>query len=79
MVDAVRDFYMPGLLIVRLDPSLPEHNLGGKTLKSFKMIQDAPTAYMCHNKVCQLPVTEPEKLAEDLVTKYVFDYVEYEN
>ncbi|XP_001653842.3 spermatogenesis-associated protein 20 isoform X2 [Aedes aegypti] len=79
LVDAVRDFYMPGLLIVQLDPSLPDHSLGGKTLKSFKMMNEAPTAYMCHNKVCQLPVTEPEKLADDLVNSYVFDYAEYEN
>ncbi|XP_062548812.1 uncharacterized protein B0495.5 [Armigeres subalbatus] len=79
LADAARDFYMPGLLIVQLNPSLPDHSLGGKTLKSFKMMKEAPTAYMCHNKVCQLPVTEAERLTEDLVNTYVFDHAEYEN
>ncbi|XP_055592230.1 spermatogenesis-associated protein 20 isoform X2 [Uranotaenia lowii] len=79
LLDAVRQFYMPGLVIVRLDPSKPDQHLGGKSLESFKMLHDEPTAYLCRNKVCQLPVTDPEKLIEELQAKHVFDYGEYEN
>ncbi|XP_058453222.1 spermatogenesis-associated protein 20 isoform X1 [Malaya genurostris] len=79
LIDAVRDFYMPGLTIVRLNSVTPDQHLAGKTLKSFRMLQDAPTAYFCHNKVCQMPVTDPARLTEDLIPKHIFDYTEYEN
>ena len=29
-------------------------------------VQGAPTAYVCENYVCQLPVTDPEDLAQQL-------------
>ncbi|XP_055637232.1 spermatogenesis-associated protein 20 isoform X2 [Toxorhynchites rutilus septentrionalis] len=79
LTDAVRSFYIPGLVIIRLDPTKPNQRMGGKKVDSFRMIQDSPTAYLCRNKVCQLPLTEPYRLAEGLQAKHVFDYAEYEN
>uniref|UniRef100_A0A8D8J5U4 Spermatogenesis-associated protein 20 n=2 Tax=Culex pipiens TaxID=7175 RepID=A0A8D8J5U4_CULPI len=79
LVDAVRNFYNPGLVVVHLDPTKPSEHLAGKKLDNFKMIQDAPTAYICHDKVCQLPLTDPDRLAEEIKPKHLFDYTEYEN
>ncbi len=31
------------------------------------MVEDRPTAYVCQNYVCQLPVTDPQALAEQII------------
>jgi uncharacterized protein YyaL (SSP411 family) len=36
------------------------------------MIKDLPTAYCCHNRCCNLPITDREQLAKDFSSKYQF-------
>ncbi|XP_035777254.1 spermatogenesis-associated protein 20-like [Anopheles albimanus] len=80
LVDAVRRFYIPGMIIVPLKIDKPAHiERRRKSLDNFKMVKNMPTAYVCHNRVCHLPVTEPERLAEEFQPRYTFDYLEYEN
>uniref|UniRef100_A0A182TYV6 Thioredoxin domain-containing protein n=1 Tax=Anopheles melas TaxID=34690 RepID=A0A182TYV6_9DIPT len=80
LVDGVREFYIPGMIIVQLKIDQPAHIVRRrKSLDNFKMVKNMPTAYICHNKVCHLPVTEPERLTEDFQPRYTFDYQEYEN
>ena len=55
----------PDRLLARIDPdaSLPDHHpASGKT-----MAQGTPTAYLCRQMVCGLPITDPEQLAQALV------------
>lgn len=80
LVDAVRQFHIPGMIIVQLKIDQPPHiERRRKSLDNFKMVKNMPTAYICHNKVCHLPVTEPERLTEEFQPRYTFDYLEYEN
>ncbi|KFB45224.1 AGAP008252-PA-like protein [Anopheles sinensis] len=80
LVDAVRQFHIPGMIIVQLKIDQPAHiERRRKSLDNFKMVKNMPTAYICHNKVCHLPVTEPERLTEEFQPRYTFDYLEYEN
>ncbi|XP_041780472.1 spermatogenesis-associated protein 20 isoform X1 [Anopheles merus] len=80
LVDGVREFYIPGMIIVQLKIDQPAHIVRRrKSLDNFKMVKNMPTAYICHNKVCHLPVTEPERLTEEFQPRYTFHYQEYEN
>ncbi|XP_052865915.1 uncharacterized protein B0495.5 [Anopheles cruzii] len=80
LVDAVRQFHIPGMIIVQLKVDQPAHiERRRKSLDNFKMVKNMPTAYICHNKVCHLPVTEAERLTEEFEPRYTFDYLEYEN
>ena len=62
--------------LVMPNPPLPPFNKGGQggisthselpLLLDKGMVDGRPTAYVCHNYVCQLPVTDPEALAAQL-------------
>lgn len=64
-VNICRQFYIPGMIIVHVDPQSPSE-FQKRANDKFKMINDKTTVYICHNKVCRLPVTDPEKLEDNL-------------
>ena len=54
--------YMPNLVLAGA-PGQVEHPIS-PLLESRALVDGEPAAYVCENYVCQLPVTEPEALAE---------------
>lgn len=58
--------YAPGLVVFHQQTDNPESVLR-ESIKKFKMVNNSPTVYLCHNKVCQLPITDAKKLEETLV------------
>lgn len=71
MLDIARDFYIPGLLLMQYDPAQPLEILTRQAISKFKMVRGEPTAYLCHNRVCQLPITNPDDLQRSLTEKYL--------
>lgn len=70
LCDIARDFYIPGLLLLHFDPENPEA-LTREAISKFKMVRNEPTVYLCHNRVCQLPITSPDDLQRSLTEKYL--------
>lgn len=64
MVDIARDYYIPGLLVVHVDPTKPE-NVTRKVALEQKTIEGKVTAYVCQRQVCKLPMTAPEQLRKE--------------
>ena len=60
---AVYDRYIPALSIVPLDPGESEPRKLNRFLETMGMADGKPAAYVCRNFACELPVTEPEDLA----------------
>lgn len=71
MCDVVRDFYIPGLLLLHYDPDQPHEILTRQAISKFKMVRNEPTVYLCHNRVCQLPITNADDLHRSLNEKYL--------
>lgn len=75
MLDITRDFYIPGLLLLHYDPEQSLETLTRPIISKFKMVQvrnePKTTAYLCHNRVCQLPITNPDDLRRNLIEKYL--------
>lgn len=71
MLDAARDFYIPGLAIIH---SVPENDqqLTKQSASQYQMVNDRATAYLCHNGSCEPPITSAEKLIESLSKRYLF-------
>lgn len=71
LLKIARSFYVPGLVLAHVseDPSTSTtlRNVGG-----YPMVNGKATAYLCHNNVCELPVTDAEKLKERLSKAYRF-------
>ena len=67
LLDAVHSRYLPNKVVAGRDPSVV-----GQSFPSLPLLQgrettgDSPTAYVCQNYICQLPVTEPDALASQL-------------
>ncbi|GJQ71990.1 hypothetical protein Trydic_g3094 [Trypoxylus dichotomus] len=69
LLDVVRSNYLPGRLLAILDgPSGGAKVLYSKheAIGRMTMIQGKPTAYVCRNFTCSLPVTDAEALANAL-------------
>ena len=67
LVDVAFGRYLPNKVIVGNDPSRSTLNpVEIPLLKDRGMTDGLPTAYVCENYVCRLPVTEPEALAGQL-------------
>lgn len=60
----VRTRYIPNKLVLLADAAEGQAWLGQKLefLRTVAPVDGKPAAYVCENFVCQLPVTEPEKL-----------------
>ena len=71
LADVARDFYIPGLLLVHCNTDEPIETLTRKSAAGFKMAKNESTVYLCHNRVCQLPITTPEGLRESLSERYL--------
>lgn len=71
MVDIAREFYIPGLLLMHFDPEQSPEALTRPAIAKFKMVRNEPTAYLCHNRVCQLPITNLDDLRRSLTEKYL--------
>ncbi len=73
LLDTVRRQFLPNKVLMGYDPSSLEStgqeglSLGGYPLLEGRgMVNGQPTAYVCQNYVCQLPVTEPGPLLAQL-------------
>lgn len=71
LIDAARDFYVPGLVIIHSVPG-NETQLTKQSAAQYQMVDDRATAYLCHNGTCEPPITSAEKLTESLSRKYLF-------
>lgn len=71
MLNIARDFYIPGLLLMHYDPDQPTEHLTRPAISKFKMVRNELTVYLCHNRVCQLPITNPDDLQRSLTEKYL--------
>lgn len=70
-MSVVKDFYVPGLITIPYALDKPD-DVTRKSAQQFKMIRNLPTAYCCHNRSCNLPITDPKVLADEFASKYLF-------
>ena len=63
----VFDSFVPNHIMVISDPENPQFRQY-PLIADRPMLNGQPTAYVCENYVCSLPVTSPRELAEQLVT-----------
>jgi uncharacterized protein len=70
LLKALRQRYLPDAVVVCCDPAEAEV-LGGRIplLASRQAIQGLPTAYVCTNMACRLPVHTAEELVAQLTAK----------
>ena len=67
LVNVVYERYLPNKVVVGSDPAtLGRGSQDIPLLQDRGMTNGRPTAYVCENYACQLPVTEPEALASQL-------------
>ena len=66
LVKTVFGKYLPNKVVVGSAPELGENNITSPLLDDRDMIDGRPTAFVCEHYVCQLPVTEPQALSEQL-------------
>ncbi|XP_026836348.1 spermatogenesis-associated protein 20 isoform X2 [Drosophila erecta] len=69
-VEICRKFYIPSMIIVHVDPSNPEEVLNHRLQKKFKMVGGKTTVYICHERACRMPVTDPQQLEDNLVAYF---------
>ncbi len=65
LLDVVYGLYLPNVVVAGAPGTLPEDG-AIPLLRERGMIDGKPTAYVCENYACQLPVTGPEALAVQL-------------
>jgi uncharacterized protein YyaL (SSP411 family) len=58
---AVFSSFVPNKVVLRSDPRIAQF---APFTKEQKPIRGEPTAYVCTNRVCKLPTTEPQKVLE---------------
>jgi uncharacterized protein YyaL (SSP411 family) len=67
LLEVVHSRYLPNKVLAGSEPdSLARGSGATPLLESREMMGGSPTAYVCQNYVCRLPVTEPEALADQL-------------
>ena len=67
LLEVVHGRYLPNKVLAGADPSQsPQLSQDMPLLEGRGMSDGKPTAYVCQNYVCQLPVTEPDALAGQL-------------
>jgi len=55
--------YLPNRVLLRLDPEAPAGTPGAALLEGRRQEEGRATAYVCRNRSCSLPVTDPTSLA----------------
>ena len=66
LLDTIYGRYLPNKVVVGAEGPLGEPQL--PLLQDRGLVDDKPAAYVCQNYVCQLPVTDPVALAEQLAS-----------
>ena len=66
MVEVVHGQYLPNRVLAATEQGDPAGSHSMPLLRHRTMVNGAPAAYVCHNYVCQLPVTNPADLASQL-------------
>ncbi|HYE72978.1 MAG TPA: thioredoxin domain-containing protein, partial [Blastocatellia bacterium] len=66
LTSVVFSHYLPNKVIAVASPKDKRSIKAIKLLEGRTQINGQATAYVCHNYYCEAPVTEPEKLAEQL-------------
>ncbi|XP_062130959.1 spermatogenesis-associated protein 20 isoform X1 [Drosophila sulfurigaster albostrigata] len=69
-VEICRKFYIPGMIIVHCDPQHPDEACNQRVQRKFKMVNGKTTVYICHDRVCRMPVTDPAQLEENLMDNF---------
>uniref|UniRef100_A0A336MMR2 CSON003158 protein n=1 Tax=Culicoides sonorensis TaxID=179676 RepID=A0A336MMR2_CULSO len=64
LFDVGRDYYVPGMIVLHLDPKNPEKAVR-KSILQYKGVDGKPTAYICEKQMCNLPNTDPEKFKDE--------------
>lgn len=72
MLDIARDYFVPGILVIHVDPNQPE-KVTRKTALQQKAVDGKVTAYICQRQICKLPVTDPEVLRKELA-EYLLEH-----
>ncbi|MBF0445936.1 MAG: thioredoxin domain-containing protein, partial [Magnetococcales bacterium] len=67
LIKTVNNHFIPGLILAGVDSSTKPNELSQWPLLNRSMIDNRPTAYVCKNLVCRLPVFTPEELEKMLV------------
>lgn len=70
-LSAIRNYFIPGLVLINVDPN-ETTTVTTKSALHYKMLDDKPTVYLCHNETCELPITGLQQLNERLSEKYLF-------
>ncbi|KAH8306033.1 hypothetical protein KR018_012586, partial [Drosophila ironensis] len=74
-VEICRKFYIPGMIILHVDPLHPDEASNQRVQKKFKMVNGKTTVYICHDRVCRMPVTDPAQLEENLMANFFTERV----
>ncbi|XP_002063288.2 spermatogenesis-associated protein 20 [Drosophila willistoni] len=69
-VEICRKFYIPGMIILHVDPLHPDDACNQRVQNKFKMVNGKTTVYICHDRVCRMPVTDPVQLEENLMANF---------
>lgn len=69
-VEILRKFYIPGMIILHVDPQYPDETYNQRVQEKFKMVNGKTTVYICHERVCRMPVTDPEQLEQNLKERF---------
>ncbi|SPP74731.1 spermatogenesis-associated protein 20 [Drosophila guanche] len=74
-VEICRKFFIPGMIILHVDPLHPDDACNQRVQKKFKMVNGKTTVYICHDRVCRMPVTDPTQLEENLMANFFTERV----
>ncbi|KAH8285183.1 hypothetical protein KR054_005903 [Drosophila jambulina] len=74
-VEICRKFYIPGMIILHVDPLHPDEACNQRVQNKFKMVNGKTTVYICHDRVCRMPVTDPAQLEENLMANFFTERV----
>ena len=66
LLKEVRNRFIPGLVVVWVDPTKSVDDKQWPLLSGRQMIEEKATAYVCRNRVCRLPVTDVPSLIKEL-------------
>lgn len=69
LIDVARDFLIPNLVLLHHNTDEPIESMTRTGAAKFKMVRNESTVYLCHNRVCQLPITNPEDFRKILTEK----------
>ncbi|MBF0368809.1 MAG: thioredoxin domain-containing protein [Magnetococcales bacterium] len=63
LLHEIRSRFLPGVVVALNDPGVAVDHDKWPLFPGRAMLEDKPTAYVCRNRVCRLPVTDPKDLA----------------